>query len=136
MKIDGACHCGDITYEAELDPNRVGICHCTDCQTLSASAFRTIAAVEGPSFKILTGTPREYVKTGDSGNRRVQAFCPNCGTGLYATNADGARPTYNVRVGTVRQRAQLAPRYEAWHGSAQPWFPDLPDTKKFTKSPA
>jgi hypothetical protein len=22
MKIDGACHCGKITYEAEVDPER------------------------------------------------------------------------------------------------------------------
>jgi len=41
MKIDGACHCGYITYVAEVDPDKAGICHCTDCQTLSGSAFRT-----------------------------------------------------------------------------------------------
>ena len=40
MKIDGACHCGYITYVAEIDPDKAGICHCTDCQTLSGSAFR------------------------------------------------------------------------------------------------
>jgi hypothetical protein len=42
MKIDGRCHCGYITYEAEIDPEKVMICHCTDCQTLSGSAFRTV----------------------------------------------------------------------------------------------
>ena len=42
MKIDGACHCGRISYEAEIDPADVTICHCTDCQTLSGSAFRTV----------------------------------------------------------------------------------------------
>jgi hypothetical protein len=41
MKIDGACHCGYITYEPEVDSNKTVICHCTDCQTLSGSAFRT-----------------------------------------------------------------------------------------------
>ena len=25
MKIDGGCHCGDITYEAEIDPEKVGV---------------------------------------------------------------------------------------------------------------
>jgi hypothetical protein len=35
MKVDGACHCGEIAYQAEVDPNTVGICHCTDCQTLA-----------------------------------------------------------------------------------------------------
>ena len=31
MKVDGACHCGSIRYEAEVDPAKVIICHCTDC---------------------------------------------------------------------------------------------------------
>jgi hypothetical protein len=39
MKIDGRCHCGYITYEAEIGPDRILICHCTDCQTLSAPRF-------------------------------------------------------------------------------------------------
>ena len=30
MKIDGACHCGLITYEAEIDAEQVEVCHCTD----------------------------------------------------------------------------------------------------------
>jgi len=25
MKIDGGCHCGNITYTAEIDPENVGI---------------------------------------------------------------------------------------------------------------
>ena len=30
MKIDGGCHCGYITYEAEADPQKAFICQCTD----------------------------------------------------------------------------------------------------------
>ncbi len=40
MKITGECHCGAVAYEAEIDPVKVGICHCADCQALSASAYR------------------------------------------------------------------------------------------------
>jgi hypothetical protein len=40
MKIDGRCRCGNITFAAEVDPATVVICYCTDCQTLSGSAFR------------------------------------------------------------------------------------------------
>ena len=39
MKVTGACHCGAITIEGEADPEKVGICHCTDCQTGTGSAF-------------------------------------------------------------------------------------------------
>jgi len=38
MIIDGGCHCGQFSYRAEVDPDTVIICHCTDCQTLSGSA--------------------------------------------------------------------------------------------------
>ena len=123
MKIDGACHCGRITYEAEVDPEAVAICHCTDCQTLSASAFRTFVPARKEAFR-LHGTPKTYVKTAESGNRRVQAFCPDCGTALYAC-AEVDPPLYNVRVGTARQRAELVPRRQVWSRSAQPWLGGL-----------
>ena len=35
MKIDGACHCGEIRYEADVDPEKVALCNRTDCQWLS-----------------------------------------------------------------------------------------------------
>ncbi len=52
MKIDGGCHCGYIAYEAEADPTKAMICHCTDCQTLSGSAFRTVLPTREGSFKL------------------------------------------------------------------------------------
>jgi hypothetical protein len=39
-KIDGHCHCGEIAFEAEVDPDALMICHCTDCQMITGSAFR------------------------------------------------------------------------------------------------
>ena len=136
MKIDGVCHCGEIAFEAELDPDKVGICHCTDCQQLSASAFRTIAVVEGETLKLLRGRPKEYVKIGDSGNPRVQAFCENCGSGLYATDVGDRPKKYNIRVGTVRQRDQLVPKFECWYASALPWLPEMGQTVKYDRNPS
>lgn len=58
MKIDGRCHCGYITSEAEIDPEKVIICRGTDCQTLAGSAFRTAAFTLEGSFKLLSGEPK------------------------------------------------------------------------------
>ena len=80
MKIDGGCHCGNITYEADIDPDKVVICHCTDCQTLSGSAFRTVALSREGTFKLRSGEPKIYLKTAQSGAKRQQSFCPECGT--------------------------------------------------------
>ena len=120
MKIDGGCHCGSITYEAEIDPNTVTICHCTDCQTLSGSAFRVVVPAKKEGFNLLTGEPKIYVKTGESGRNRVQSFCRECGTPIYS--ADVSDPQmFSIRVGTVRQRTELPPKTELWCRSALGW---------------
>jgi hypothetical protein len=125
MKLDGACHCGAIAYEAEIDPADVRICHCTDCQTLSGSAFRVVVSAVDGSFRLLSGRPKVYVKTAESGARRAQAFCPDCGTPIYATSAGEGPKVYGLRVGTIRQRAELRPRQQYWCRSALGWAMDL-----------
>lgn len=136
MKIDGACHCGSIRYEAEVDPAKVVICHCTDCQTLSGSAFRTVVQTKPGAFRLLSGTPRIYVKTSESGNKREQAFCPDCGTPIYSAPIATGDKVIGLRVGTIRQRDQLVPREQFWFRSSQAWIGDLPTMKKRDKQPA
>ena len=133
MRIEGGCHCGNITYEAEVNPDMVGICHCTDCQTLSGSAFRTVVQARKEAFT-LHGTPKIYVKTAESGNKRAQAFCPECGTPLYATSASDPQ-LFGIRVGTARQRAELRPKRQIWCRSAQGWVTDLDSIPRFPKQP-
>jgi hypothetical protein len=53
MEIDGRCHCGEITFEAEVDPDALRICHCTDCQTLSGSAFRANIPAPAEHFVLM-----------------------------------------------------------------------------------
>ena len=120
MHIEGGCHCGFITYEAEVDPDSVGICHCTDCQTLTGSAYRVTVASRRQGFKLLTGQPRIYVKTAESGTRRAHGFCPECGTPIYATSVTDPQ-VYGIRVGTTRQRNELQPRKQSWCRSALDW---------------
>src|SRR5262245_6561063 len=103
MKVDGACHCGFVAYEAEVDPEDTSICHCTDCQTLTGSPFRVSVRAERAKFRLLSGEPAIYVKTGDSGAKRAQAFCPKCGTPIYATAFGDPTAPVNLRVGAIRQ---------------------------------
>jgi hypothetical protein len=133
MKIDGGCHCGYITYSADADPERTSICHCTDCQTLSGTAFRLSIPAPDHAFRVLTGEPTVYIKTGESGAKRVQAFCPRCGSGIYATSVGDGPKVYNLRVGTVRQRDQLVPRRQIWARSQQRWLAEIGAIPKIEK---
>lgn len=128
MKIEGGCHCGAITYEAEVDPEKTSICHCTDCQKLTGTAFRVTVPVSEDNFRIIGGTPKIYVKTGESGAKRAQGFCADCGSPLYATSVGDGPKVYGLRVGTSDQREQLVPRKQIWCRSALHWLPELEGT--------
>lgn len=134
MKIDGACHCGYITIEGEADPEKTTVCHCTDCQTGTGSAFRVSVPVAGSTFR-MKGEPTAYVKTtADSGSPRVQAFCPRCGSPIYSTTpGEGVQPSYTVRVGILRQRGELVPRRQNWSRSALSWVTELGRVHKNAK---
>src|SRR5215475_13586253 len=75
MKIDGQCHCGHVTYEAEIDPAAVSICHCTDCQALTGSAFRVTVSTAAEKVRITGPQPKLYTKSGDNGRKRLHYFC-------------------------------------------------------------
>src|ERR1700741_3210117 len=131
MQIDGGCHCGKITYTAEIDPEKVAICHCTDCQTLSGTAFRVSVSATKENFH-LNGEPKIYVKTAESGGKRAQAFCPECGSPIYATAAENPQ-VFNIRLGTARQRDVLKPKSQGWYRSAREWINDLASIPRFEK---
>jgi len=123
MLIDGRCHCGLITFTADADPSRVVVCHCDDCQILSGAPLRAVIVVPVDKFH-LVGEPRRYVKVAQSGNRRVQAFCPECGTSLFAA-AEENPASVNVRLGCISQRAELKPSIQIWTRSSLPWLHEL-----------
>ena len=72
MKIDGQCHCGDVTYQAEIDPEQVSICHCTDCQQLTGSPYRVTVICSAEQVRLTGKAPKIYTKTGDNGRTRFQ----------------------------------------------------------------
>ncbi|MFN7571984.1 MAG: GFA family protein [Betaproteobacteria bacterium] len=123
MQIDGACHCGEVSFTAEVDPTRVVVCHCTDCQVLSGGPFRAIVTAPYGTL-IVKGQTRSYIKMAQSGNRRAQVFCPECAAPLWSTDPD--HPTsVNIRLGCVAQRAWFKPTLQIWQHSALPWVSQL-----------
>ena len=139
MRIDGACHCGSITFSAEIDPSRVLVCHCSDCQVLSGAPLRAVVVAAIGDF-VVRGTPKSYVKVAQSGNRRAQMFCADCGTPLYATAPENPTSVV-IRLGCVAQRAGLTPSVQIWQHSAVPWLhrlastPGSPEQESFLPAP-
>lgn len=129
MKIDGQCHCGRVRYTATVDPQNASVCHCTDCQAISGSAFRTTIRLPDSDLDI-TGETKTYMKVAASGTERTLVFCPNCGTQMLGMPAGDGPKRISLRLGTSNQRAQLPPQRQIWCSSAMPWVEGLADVPK------
>jgi hypothetical protein len=130
MKVDGSCFCGEVRFEAEIDPDTVELCHCSDCQKISSSAFRIVVPALPGTFRHLSGTLTTFVKTAESGNQRDLAFCPTCGTAIYSAPAGGGPGFFGLRAGTLRQIGELVPRQQYWRRSAYAWVDHIADIER------
>ena len=125
MQIDGQCHCGRVTYQAEIDPQHVSVCHCTDCQQRTGSPYRVTVICSGEQIRMMTGqTPKIYAKKGDNGRTRFQHFCEECGSPIF-TSGKGGPDDWGIRWGSIRQRDQLKPTRQIWCCSAASWIHEL-----------
>ena len=64
----------------------------------------------------IAGAVKEYLKIANSVNERVQGFCGNCGSQIYA--ADPTKTLFMVRTDCLSQHDQLAPAKHIFGKSA------------------
>jgi hypothetical protein len=98
MEIDGQCHCGQVTYRADIDPEKVSICHCTDCQSLTGSPYRVTVICSVDQVRMAGKAPKVYAKAGDNGRTRFQHFCGECGSPLFTSGEGGPDDFKDLRA--------------------------------------
>ena len=135
MNVDGTCLCGQIKFEADIDPKTTTICHCTDCQINSGTAFGYVVGAVNNSFKVLRGELSFYIKIADSGAKRELAFCGKCGTRIYARPVKKQSGFFGLRVGTIRQRRSLQPKRQVWKKSCLDWVELIETDQTFETQP-
>ena len=57
LPLTGGCQCGGVRYEIKAAPLSLYVCHCTECQRQSGSAFALSLAVPRDAFAVVRGTP-------------------------------------------------------------------------------
>ena len=121
----GGCQCGKLRYEITQAPHMIYMCHCTNCQRFTSSAFSLAMLMDAQAFH-LTGEPRAMLHTAVSGTNVSRWVCPECGSWLCS--GASASPFRNVRAGTLDDTSWLRPTVHFWTRSKQPWvvLPDEP----------
>ena len=124
MRINGQCHCGKIELEGTVDEANVMVFPLCGLSGFKRRLTEQLFFVKVKTLKLKKGRAKEYIKTtAESGNKRIHAFCGECGSQLYGCDLD--RGGYNVRIGCLDQRDSLSPVKHIFGTSAQKWVHNL-----------
>lgn len=123
--ITGSCQCGNIQYEVAQPFLKQIVCHCSECQKLSATSFSITAILPQEAFKLVTGELRSYSRVADSGSTNNCYFCPDCGNRIYHQNPDMPEKI-RLKPGTLDDTSIINPTIHVWLQSKQDWV-EIPD---------
>ena len=130
----GGCACGAARYKVIGKPLSVHACHCTDCQTLSGSAFGLSMVLNKSDIELTQGELgiNEFTASKKQMHRH---HCPNCGVALWFSS-----PEYEgivaLKPGTLDDTSSLQPIAHMWVRSAQPWINIGSDVPTFQEQPS
>jgi hypothetical protein len=125
LPLTGGCQCGALRYEISEAPVATYLCHCTECQRVTGSAFSMAILVRDAAFHVARGEPQPIERSADSGRTVTRWHCPECASWICNGAIPGigrSGPVRRVRPGTLDDRSWLRPTAHFWTRSKQPWF--------------
>ena len=115
---NGGCLCGQVRFEAQGQPYRVGVCHCLDCRKYHGALFHASAIFAQEAVTIL----------GETGHYAGRHFCPRCGSSVFSRSAD----EIEVNLGSLDEPDRFMPTYELWTIRREAWLPSFPFARQYS----
>jgi hypothetical protein len=109
-----------VRFVLREEPIAFYLCHCTDCQAESGSAFGQSMLVRRQAIETVEGSVREHTIEGPGGRRHLMTYCGNCLTQLWGYNPDVPQVA-GLNAGSLEDAAGLEPYGNMWTRSARPW---------------
>lgn len=113
---DGGCRCGRLRFRVTQPPLLAMACHCTGCQSMSASAFSLSLSVPASGFEITAG---DAVIGGLHGEVRHH-HCDWCKSWVF-TLPPADMGFVNVRATLLDDHHWFAPYIEFFTSEKLPW---------------
>ena len=112
---EGGCRCGAVRIRVTKPPMLAAACHCTGCQSMSASAFSLSLALPADGLEVIAG------ETELGGlDRDMHHFCGRCLTWMF-TRPPGMDWFVNLRPSILDEHGWFAPFVEIFTGEKLPW---------------
>jgi hypothetical protein len=134
-KHKAQCACGTVKFEFDTDPTFIAVCHCLDCKKSSGGEAATFFDIPEDDFSLISGEPRSFHYTAQSGKGLDRNFCPNCGSRLFTTNLESFPGTVFVTIGSLDRPDSFRPMLEMFTKRRLEWADPL-DLPQFTDMPA
>lgn len=131
MTLTGGCHCGAIRYEVEGDALTHALCHCADCRRHAGAPMVGWAMYPQATVRITQGIPKIY-HSSQHGRRQ---FCPNCGTGLFYTNAEILPNLIDVQSATYDDPNAVPARIQIQVAERISWMEHVHELPAFERYP-
>lgn len=135
LPITGRCLCGAVTYSVVAQPLWQGVCHCSNCQRQTATAFSAIVGVPTEALTV-EGGPLSSFRTPSEGYQSTteRRFCSACGSPIFST-IEAMPALAFLKAGTIDDISWFEPTAEIWTGSAQPWTPHFENAARYERIP-
>ncbi|MDF1607940.1 GFA family protein [Hoeflea sp. YIM 152468] len=132
LPLTGGCQCGLIRYRLRGRPLVFYLCHCSECQRHTSSAFGESLRFRSADLEVEPGLHR-ISRTSETGKQRQGWFCPQCGVRIWHGTAGS--PEINIKAGTLDDTSWLIPAGHIWARSKQPFIQIADDELQYQTQP-
>ena len=124
-KLDGHCMCGSITYSCDAEPVGTAVCHCTECQRQTGTAFSIVVGLPAAALEVKGDTLAMFKTPAEANDGETERnFCSACGSPIFSVSPAFPEVAW-LKAGTLDDTSWLEPQMEVWGRSAQPWVAEV-----------
>lgn len=128
--IKGSCCCGAVQFEISESPSMMGMCHCSRCRKVGASA---LAFVKADAFKIITGRDKITTFRAEPPYKYNRCFCSLCGTALGEVLS--GLESFPINANCIDSEIELENKFHEFVSEKPSWFKICDKAKQFNEHP-
>ena len=131
-RLKGSCQCGEIRYSVEEDFEAFYLCHCSQCQKTTGSAFASNILTSIDNIEWHSGE-ENIVNYQDKARDFSKSFCANCGAGVPYINKKMTHIV--IPAGSLNDAPSSSPKANLFRPESPDWLTEGLSAKSFKGFP-
>lgn len=130
LSISGSCLCEKVSFESKNYFHQFHLCHCSQCQKITGSAYASNLFTAPNNIDWLSGF--ELVKRFDAPGRSIsKAFCSECGSGVPYLSSSGKALV--IPAGCLNGNPDIEPQDNIFCSEKVDWYEKAVSARAFEK---